>query len=290
LHLTRELRIAPHFPQHSYLIPLQVNPGVRHQPGLLLAIKKLATLASIAAVLACAKEQSSYQRETPVDSTPPQANAVDSSHQPERPVDSSPQQANVVDSLASATPFVRLVDSSIHGIESEAVAKVEVKFGGTTDTIPKLLTFLKPVVTNDGILHGIAMTDEGVANAGFDYDPRTKQLTRFPLPADINGSFAEIEINADARFVAYIAHTEAGGTWAVIRSWPSLKEVMRAAGSEGYPSDVSYDQVRWLDASRFQISYRIRSGAIISVEGNVNTKAMKVDTATTESSQHMESR
>jgi hypothetical protein len=179
------------------------------------------------------------------------------------------------------------VDFSIHGIESEAVAKVEVKFGSTTDTIPKLLTFLKPVVTNDEILHGIAMTDEGVANQGYDYDPRTKQLTRFPLPADINGSFAEIEINADARFVAYIAHTEAGGTWAVIRSWPSLKEVVRAASSEGYPSDVSYDQVKWLDPSRFQITYRIRSGAMISVEGNVNTKAMKVDTATTDSSQHM---
>jgi hypothetical protein len=251
-----------------------------------LAIKKLATLVSIAAVLACAKEQSSSHREIPVDSTPPQANVVDSSPQAETPPDSSPSQA-VVDPSASATPIVRLVDSSIRGIESEAVAKVEVKFGNTTDTIPKLLTFLKPVVTSDGILHGIAMTDEGVANEGYDYDPRTKQLTRFPLPADINGSFAEIEINANARFVAYIAHTEAGGTWAVIRSWPSLKEVMRATSSEGYPSDVSYDQVRWLDPSRFQISYRIRSGAIISVEGNVNTKAMKADTATTDASQQI---
>jgi len=252
-----------------------------------LAIKKLATLASIAAILGCAKEQSSYQREASVDTTPPEANLADSLPQPRTQADSSAPRANVVDPSASTKPLVRLVDSSIHGIESEAVAKIEVTFGGRTDTIPNLVTFLKPVVTNDGILHGIAMTDEGVANEGYDYDPRTKQLTRFPLPADINGSFAEIEINADARFVAYIAHTEAGETWAVIRSWPGLKEVMRAATSEGYPSDVSYDQVRWLDPSRFQISYRIRSGAIISVEGNVNTMAMKVDTATTDGSQQM---
>jgi len=179
------------------------------------------------------------------------------------------------------------VDYSVHGIEAEAVAKVEVRVGGTIDTIPKLVTFLTPVVTNDGVLHGIAMTDEGLAVEGFDYDPRTKQLTRFPLPGDLNGSFPEIEINADARFVAYIAHTEAGGTWAVIRSWPALKEAMRASPSEGYPSDVSYDQVKWLSPTRFHISYRIRSGAMISVEGDVMTEAMKVDTATIDNSEHM---
>jgi hypothetical protein len=243
-----------------------------------LAIKKLATLSFLIAVLACAKEQTSSQPASTVDTSAPQAGVV---------VDTSPPEAGAVNSLAGTKPSVQLVDAETHGIETEPVEKIEVKLGSTIDTIPKLLTSLMPVVTNDGIVHGIAMTDGGEASDGFDYDPRTKELTRFPLPADLNGSFHEIEINADARFVAYIAHTAVGGTWAVIRSWPSLKEVMRSATSEGYPSDVSYDQVKWLDPNRFQISYRIRSGAIVSIEGDVATRAMKVDTAAASASQQM---
>jgi hypothetical protein len=240
-----------------------------------LAIKKVATLSCLIAALACAKEQTSSQAAGTVDTSPPQVGVV---------VDTAPPAA-VVDSLAGTKPSVQLVDAETNGIEAEPVEKIEVKLGSTIDTIPKLLTSLMPVVTNDGIIHGIAMTDGGVASDGFDYDPRTKKITRFPLPSDLNGAFHEIEINADARFVAYIAHTEVGGTWAVIRSWPSLKEVMRSATSEGYPSDVSYDQVKWLDPNRFQISYRIRSGAIISIEGDLATKGVKVDTAAADASQ-----
>jgi hypothetical protein len=243
-----------------------------------LAIKKLATLSFLIAVLACAKEQTSSQPASTVDTSAPQVGVV---------VDTSPPEPGAVNSLAGTKPSVQLVDAETHGIETEPVEKIEVKLGSTIDTIPKLLTSLMPVVTNDGFVHGIAMTDGGVASDAFDYDPRTKKLMRFPLPADLNGSFHEIEINADARFVAYIAHTQVGGTWAVIRSWPSLKEVMRSATSEGYPSDVSYDQVKWLDPNRFQISYRNRSGAIVSIEGDVAAKAMKVDTAAASASQQM---
>jgi hypothetical protein len=245
---------------------------------LLLAIKQIAKLSFLIAVLACAKEQTSSQAGGMVDTSRPQVGPA---------VDTSPPSAGVVDSSTGTKPSVRLVDAETNGIETEPVEKVEVKLASTVDTIPKLLTSLMPVVTNDGKLHGIGMTDVGIASDGFDYDPQTKRLTRFPLPADLNGSFHEIEINADARFVAYIAHTVAGGTWAVIRSWPSLKEVMRSATSEGYPSDVSYDQVKWLDPNRFQISYRIGSGAIVSIAGDVATKAMKVDTAAASAPQQM---
>jgi hypothetical protein len=193
-------------------------------------------------------------------------------------VDSSNPKV-AVDSVEPASqPAVRLIDFAFHGIESDSVARLEVTIGATVDTVPGLFTSLAPVITNDGVIHGIAMAANGSATHGYDYDPQTRKLILFPLPSDLNGSFHEIEINADAKFVAYVAHVESGETWAVVRSWPSLAAVTRTPASEGFPSDVGYDEVKWLGPDRFHISYRIRSGRSIVVEGDPRTRAMKVDT------------
>ena len=191
----------------------------------------------------------------------------------------------VVRPLASApaehTPGVRLVDFGVHGIMADSVAKVEITFGSTIDTIPGLFTSLNPIVTNDGTIHGIGMTEGGEAKTGYDYDSRTERLTVFPLPSDVNGFFHEIELSSDAKYVAYVAHVQSGQTWAVVRSWPSMTSVARTPPSEGYPSDVGYDQVAWLGSDRFRVSYRISSGPSIVVEGDPRSGTMKVDTIPT---------
>jgi hypothetical protein len=195
--------------------------------------------------------------------------------------DSSKPTAAVepVDSVApTSQPSVRLIDFGFHGIESDSVAKLEVTIGATVDTVPGLFTSLTPVITNDGMIHGISMAANGTATHGYDYNPRTKKLTLFPLPSDLNGSFHEIEISSDAKFVAYVAHVESGETWAVVRSWPNLSSVTRTPASQGFPSDVGYDEVKWLGQDRFHISYRISSGPSIVVEGDPLTRAIKVDT------------
>jgi hypothetical protein len=153
-----------------------------------------------------------------------------------------------------------------------------VTLGSAVDTLPDLLTSLDPIITSDGLIHGIAMAADGRATRGFDYNPQIRKLTVFPLPPDLNGWFHEVRLNADATFVAYVAHVKSGQTWAVIRSWPDLSPVARTAASEGFPSDVGYDLVEWLGPTRFRISYRISSGPSIVVEGRSRSGAMKVDT------------
>lgn len=163
---------------------------------------------------------------------------------------------------------------------ADSVAKVEVTAGGAVDTIPGLFTSLSPIATSDAMIHGIATTAGGEAKNGYDYEVRAKKLTVFPLPSDVNGFFHKIELNTDAKYVAYVAHVQSGQTWAVVRSWPSMTLVARTAPSEGYASDVGYDQVAWLGSDRFQISYRISSGPWIVIEGDVRAGNVKIDTVT----------
>jgi hypothetical protein len=175
-------------------------------------------------------------------------------------------------------PAVRLVEFGVHGVMADSVAKVEVAVASAVDTIPGLLTSLNPVATNDGTVHGIGMTEGGEAKTGYDYNSRTRRLTVFPLPSDLNGFFHEIALSSDAEFVAYVAHVQSGQTWAVVRSWPSMALVTRTPPSAGYPSDVGYDQVAWSGPDHVRISYRISSGPSIVVEGEPQTGKMKIDT------------
>jgi hypothetical protein len=197
-------------------------------------------------------------------------------------LDTSTSSNLVVTPLDSASavhkPAVRLVEFAVKEIMRDSVAKVEVTSGSVVDTIPGLFTSLDPIVTNDGTIHGVAMTPGGVAQSGYDYDSQTRKLTVFPLPSDVTGFFHDIELSGDAKYVAYVAHVESGQTWAVVRSWPNMILVTRSPPSEGYPSDVGYDQVAWVGPDHFRISYRINSGPTVVVEGNTRTGTMKIDT------------
>ena len=181
-------------------------------------------------------------------------------------------------------PTARLVNFALKVMGGDSVASIEVTSGSAVDTIPGLVTALKPRVTPDGMVHGIATSDDGTATKGYDYNAQRKQLSVFPLPSDLNGSFHEIELNDNAKYVAYVAHVESGKTWAVVRSWPQLAVVARTPPSDGYPSDVGYDQVGWIDSDHFKISYRISSGPSIVVGGDANTRTMTIDTVGTEQS------
>ncbi len=189
-----------------------------------------------------------------------------------------PSVATISDTTPRPNVSVFLVDFAVHEIMGDSVAKVVVAIGSSVDTIPGLFTSLNPIVTTDGNIHGIAMTAGGEANNGYDYDPRTRKLTLFPLPSDLNGAFNEIQLNHDAKYVAYVAHVRSGQTWAVVRSWPSMTIVARTSPSEGYPSDVGHDEVGWMGPDHFRISYRISSGPSIVVDGDAQRGTMKVDT------------
>jgi len=140
-----------------------------------------------------------------------------------------------------------------------------------------VFTALTPVATDDGMVHGIAMTGDGFVKSGYDYDARARKLTLVTLPPDVNEYNYDIKINDDAKFVAYIVIAEK--TWAVVRSWPGMAEVVRSLPSDGYPSDYSVqNKVGWSGLYQFWFQYRISSGPYLIVDGDAQRRTIKVDT------------
>ena len=154
----------------------------------------------------------------------------------------------------------------------DSIGPVVIKLHNTTDTVPGVLTSLRPVISPDGRMHGIVMTAQGEAINGFEFDPCIQKMTLYPLPSDLNGNFHEIAISPDARFIAYVAHAKSGETHGVVRSWPQMQAVYEASPSQGYPSDVNSDEVQWIAKNRFRISYRVESGSYVVINGGMRKR------------------
>jgi hypothetical protein len=152
-------------------------------------------------------------------------------------------------------PLVALVDTFVsaseEGPDEAVVHRVEVRFGVFTDTLSGVLAATLPVVTPDGEVTGIAW-DEGSPVRGFFYDPGTEHLQPVPLPEQ----FVAYAIAPDGRHIAYTT-SRLDGIVAVVRTWPAGDIVAEGAPAGGYPSDLSYDVVEWLDRDRFRISQRL---------------------------------
>ena len=170
---------------------------------------------------------------------------------------------------------VDLIQSST--LPEDSVGPVVIKVNSRPDTIPHVLSSLRPVVSPDGVVHGIGMTREGEATKGYDFDACNRKLKVFPLPADLNGYFHKIAFSSDARFFAYVAHAKSGVTRGVVRSWPTMESALEAAPSEGYPSDVETDDVRWIADHHVRISYRIKSGDYVMIDAQLRGP-LKIDT------------
>ena len=242
--------------------------------------------AVIAAIIACVSRTDSTKVSGSADTirTLPAATSGDSAPVP---VLASGESTSVLalapkgSARESQKPTVRLVDYVVPGNMEDPVAKIEITTGRGVDTLPGLTTVFDPIVTDDGLIHGLAMVPTRMGENGYDYDPLTKKLTVFPLPSEVNGFFHETELSSDAKYVAYVAHVQSGQTWAVVRSWPGMAVVAQTSPSEGYPSDVSFDEIKWQSPNHFRISYRINSGSSIVVEGDPRSGRIKVDTVST---------
>ena len=218
---------------------------------------------AVDAAVSTQRADSTASTNTDVIATPPIENT-----------DAQPQSPQT----SSALPIVSLINWKFF-MGGDGAAKVEVRFGTSADTLPDLFAVRDPLVTKDGMVHGISTSEDGGATGGFDYDPATRKLTRFPLPKDVNPSFPDLELNESASWVAYIAHSS-GYSWAVVRTWPRLELVAKSDSSPGYPSDADTDVVGWADSTHFNLRYVTHSGAAVMVTGDARARTIKIDSVT----------
>jgi hypothetical protein len=127
---------------------------------------------------------------------------------------------------------VQLVDSVFweHELGDGFLRRVEVRHAGRADTLPGLLVLAPPVLAGDR-LFGFEYDQDAVV-AGFRYDVRRRRLRRSTLPDDLNPVFSEPALSPDARHVAYVAVPGDATGWAVVRTWPGGRLVVRSDAVE----------------------------------------------------------
>jgi len=152
---------------------------------------------------------------------------------------------------------LRLVDTT--ETEEYPAYKVEVMLAGKVDTIPGVLTFDIPVVTADGLLHGPIYAMNGQYDGIYTYNPRTRALSRTPLPVDAAGWASEVHLSPDAAHIAYIGG-DSTGSQGIVRSWPATVVVLRTMNALQAPSDFSFNQVWWVNPDSVEFSWHTDVG------------------------------
>lgn len=199
-------------------------------------------------------------------------------------IQSSSIQVARIDTLMPATGLqMALVDRAANGDPGDVafvVGRVQVKYAGRTDTIPKVLTNRLPVAGDDGKLYVFGYDDSGILDKGYAYDPQTRTLSEFEAPPGSTILETHILLSPDAKHIAYIA-TE-GNARGVVRSWPDGALVAEGPISPWCEGDEDYNSVRWLDLQTAELAYCSGGSRRIWVHTLVDVvkHQIKVDTLT----------
>lgn len=149
---------------------------------------------------------------------------------------------------------VRLVDTT--ATEEYSALKVEVRTPGRIDTIVGVLTFDRPVITADGLLHGPTYTMDGDYRGIYTYNTRSRQVSHAPLPDDAMRWDSEVKLSPDGTHIAYLG-SDSAGSRGIVRTWPAGIIVLSTKSAPPPASDFSFNAVRWENPDSVKFSWRI---------------------------------
>lgn len=175
---------------------------------------------------------------------------------------------------------VSLVDTT--ETEEYRALKVEVTSPGGIDTIPDVLTFDRPVITRDGLLHGPTYTMDGDYRSIYTYNTRSRQVSHAPLPEDAMRWDSEVKLSPDGTHIAYIG-SDSAGSRGIVRTWPTGSIVLGTKSAPQPGSDYSFNGVRWENPDSVEFSWRIvvrnyESMAFVRTGGSLSKGPSPLDT------------
>ena len=186
---------------------------------------------------------------------------------------------------ADSTVGIRLVDTT--DTEGYYSYKVEVTLAGRVDTVPGVRTFDMPVVTPDGVLHGAAYAMDGPYAGIYFYDPRTRAVSKIPLPRDAAGWDNRVMLSPDASHIAYVGQ-DSTGSQGIVRTWPAAAVVLTTMKAPQAPSDYSFNQVWWVNRDSVEFLWHTDLGVetkpsdprfpFIAIYASLPTRRFTVDT------------
>ena len=115
----------------------------------------------------------------------------------------------------------------------------------------------------------------------------TGRVDSLPIPEDAWYVANDIIASPDGRFIAY-AGSDSTGTFAMIRTFPDLRPLMRLAGGGGCDCDVDLNHVRWFAPDSFEVAIaHVSSGnGWLIARGRASAGRARIDTVASEPAWH----
>jgi hypothetical protein len=151
-----------------------------------------------------------------------------------------------------------------------------------------------PIVVGDTLVMGLVQVSE-------DSSTPQRQIFRLrlgqhrvettPLPDDVWGSYQDVLISPDGRYVAYVGEdtTPANpGTYGIVRDLKSGAIVVRGPGGGGCDCDEDLNYARWFPPDSFEIAvaHRNSGGGWQRFSGKASASRVHVDTLSDEPDWH----
>jgi hypothetical protein len=131
--------------------------------------------------------------------------------------------------------------------------RVEVRVGGTVDTVRDVLTADQPVVVGDTVVLGFNHYEDEVTGT-FAFNPRTKQRDTVRLAGtlrDFDPTWSNPSFSPGGGYVGYVGILAGGQELGMVRTWPALERKFAGPRIAAPPSDFLVNGTRWWTQDAF---------------------------------------
>jgi len=197
-----------------------------------------------------------------------------------------------------STTHIRVLDSTYTESwqpmeDTGTVYRIEVLSPKGADTVRNVIP-PAPVVVGDTLVIGLVQESEDSSTPQrqiFRLKLGQHRIETNPIPDDVWGSYQDILISPDGRFIAYVGEDTLPanpGTYGIVRDLKSGQIVVKGPGGGGCDCDEDFNHARWFPPDSFEIavSHRNTDGGWQRLSGKASASRVHVDTLSDEPDWH----
>jgi hypothetical protein len=177
--------------------------------------------------------------------------------------------------------------------DTGTVYRIEVMSPLGADTIRNVIP-PAPVVVGDSIVLGLVQLSEDSSTPRrhvFRLRLGQHQIETSPLPEDVWGSYRDVLISPDGRYIAYVGEDTAPtnpGTFGIVRDLANREVVIKGPGRGGCDCDEDFNHARWFAPDSFEIAvaHTNRNSGWQRISGKASARRIHVDTLRDEPDWH----
>lgn len=177
--------------------------------------------------------------------------------------------------------------------DTGTVYRIEVISPLGADTIRNVIP-PAPVVVGDTLVIGLVQVSEDSSTPQrqiFRLRLGTHRIETSPIPDDVWGSYQDILVSPDGRYLAYVGEDtipENPGTYGIVRDLATRSVVIRGPSGGGCDCDEDFNHARWFAPDSFEIAvaHTNRGAGWERISGKASARRLHVDTLSDEPDWH----